>query len=188
MPTAVVSRPDTVHSFLRLLRRRSAASLALAVCCAVPLCAASLDAQARPKRGAAPATRVTHATRPESTYFGFQVDTLAEPNPETFVPRYPPALRAQGVRGTVVAQFVVDTNGRVDMRTFKVLSSSDAAFTTAVRAAVARTDFLPALLDGRKVRQLYEQPFTFQVDEVARPGARDTTRARTAPGAAGTPP
>ncbi|GJG86066.1 hypothetical protein tb265_12470 [Gemmatimonadetes bacterium T265] len=125
-------------------------------------------------RAAAPAA----AARPESTYLATQVDTLAEPNPATFVPRYPPALRARGVRGTVVVQFVVDTAGRPDMGTFKVLSSSDTAFTTAVRTAVARTDFLPALLDGRKVRQLYEQPFTFAVDEVARPRTRDTSVAR----------
>ncbi len=192
MPIAVVPRPGTLRSLLPYVLRRSAAPLALAACCAAPL-ATPLDAQARPKRGTAPATRATpratsRATRPESTYVGTQVDTLAEPNPDTFVPRYPPALRARGVRGTVVVQFVVDTNGRPEMRTFKVLSSTDTAFTTAVRTAVARTDFLPALLDGRKVRQLYEQPFTFQVDAVSRPTGRDTSAARTAPSAAGTPP
>ncbi len=180
MPTAAVSRPGT-----------SLVPLALATCCALVLTAAAgAGAQARPKRGATPATRaatVARATRPESTYIGSQVDTLAEPNPVTFVPQYPPALRAKGVTGTVVVQFVVDTNGRPEMRTFKVLSSTDTAFTTAVRAAVARTDFLPALLDGRKVRQLYQQPFTFAVDQVARPRTRDTSAVRPA-STAGSPP
>lgn len=120
------------------------------------------------------------AARTDSIYTGVQVDTLAEPNPATFVPRYPPGLRARQVGGTVVVQFVVDTTGQVDMGSFKVLSSSDTAFTTSVRAAVARTDFYPALLDGRKVRQLYEQPFTFAVDSVARAGSARAAGARPA--------
>ena len=167
-----------------LVRRRAVpvAAAWFAAGAALALAAAPLTAQARRRPGVLPAA----VTRPESTYFGFQVDTLAEPDPATLVPTYPPALRAQGVGGLVVVRFVVDTVGRVDMRTFRVLSSDDTAFTRAVRATVARAEFLPALLDGRKVRQYVEQPFTFKVDVVQRPGAGRATPAPARP-AAGAP-
>ena len=162
IPTVVAPMPGTARLFVRAYAVPVAgvwrtAALALALGAAAPLAA-----QARRRPGTLPAV----ATRPESTYYGFQVDTLAEPDAAT-----PPALRAQGVGGLVVVRFVVDTAGRVDMRTFRVLSSDDTAFTRAVRATVARAEFLPALLDGRKVRQYVEQPFTFKVDMVPRPGA-----------------
>ncbi len=143
--------------------RGTAASRAKAAKTAAAKKAAAAKVAAK-KAAATPAP--TAAT--DSVYTDVQVDTLAEPNPATFAPRYPAALRARHVGGTVVVQFVVDTAGRPEMQTFKVLSSSDTAFTTAVRSAVAATDFFPALLGGRKVRQLYEQPFTFAVDSVAR--------------------
>ena len=146
--------------------------------------AAPLAAQVRRPPGTLPPVA---PTRPESTYYGFQVDTLAEPDPATLVPTYPATLKAQGVSGLVVVRFVVDTAGRVDMRTFRVLSSDDTAFTRAVRATVARAEFLPALLDGRKVRQVVEQPFTFKVDVVQRPASRGAAAAPPPPPGAGAP-
>jgi len=45
-------------------------------------------------------------------------------------PRYPDALRIAGVEGSVVAQFVVNADGRPDMSTFKVVKSSNAGLPT----------------------------------------------------------
>lgn len=78
-----------------------------------------------------------------------------------FKARYPPELLRRGVEGSVVAQFVVDTAGRADMRTFKVLRSTDEFFTLAVRESVSSARFRPALRDGTAMRQLVNRAFNF---------------------------
>jgi protein TonB len=76
-------------------------------------------------------------------------------------PRYPEALRMAGVEGRVVAQFVVDVEGRVEAETVRLVRSDNALFDDAVRVALARMRFTPAEIAGRKVRQLVEMPFMF---------------------------
>ncbi|HEY0777508.1 MAG TPA: energy transducer TonB [Gemmatirosa sp.] len=193
IPPAVAPVPgDSAAPEMAVCRPRPRAALPAAVLLgALVLGAAVTDpicAQARPRGGTVAAPAPVRAARPESTYYGFEVDTLAEPDPATMVPTYPPVLKAQGVGGTVVVKFVVDTMGRVDMRTFRVLRTDDTAFTRAVRATVARAEFLPALLDGRKVRQYVEQPFTFAVDVVTRPRLGVPAAGAPRAGAAGAPP
>jgi TonB family protein len=65
------------------------------------------------------------------------------------------------VRGTVLAEFVVDAEGKVEGDTFGVVSSSNPLFTAAVRAMIAKAVFTPALRAGKPVRQLVHQPFEF---------------------------
>jgi TonB family protein len=79
------------------------------------------------------------------------------------VPEFPAALKNDQQRGEVVARFVVDVNGRVDMDTFEVVSSTDPRFVQAVRDAVSLTRFVPAELGGRKVKQVVQVPFIFAV-------------------------
>jgi TonB family protein len=67
------------------------------------------------------------------------------------------------VGGQVIAQFVVDTDGSVDMSTFKVLESSHELFSAAVETALAQMTFRPAEKDGQVVKQLVQQPFVFNV-------------------------
>jgi len=61
----------------------------------------------------------------------------------------------------VLAQFVVDSAGRYEEGSFHVLRSSHDLFTQAVRAALPGMRFIPAELNGAKVRQLVQQPFIF---------------------------
>jgi len=65
------------------------------------------------------------------------------------------------VEGEVLAQFVVDTTGRADMSTFKVLKSSHELFTQSVRNVLPQMRFYAAEIGGRKVKQMVQQPFTF---------------------------
>ena len=90
-----------------------------------------------------------------------QVDRAAEPMPGTRAPDYPEALREGGVQGVVVAQFVVDSAGRVEAASFRVVSSGHALFSAAVKSAVERARFSPAKLGGLPVRQLVQQSFSF---------------------------
>jgi len=78
-------------------------------------------------------------------------------------PKYPRELEKSGIEGSVQAQFVVDADGRVDSRTFKVLHSSHPDFSQAVQDQVYRMSFEPARIGGRPVRQLVQQRFEFHV-------------------------
>ena len=99
----------------------------------------------------------------DQPYFEFQVEKQVIQAPGSPTPRYPEMLKAGGVEGEVLAQFVVDTTGRAEPSTFKVLKTSHELFTVAVRNALPSMRFLPAEVGGRKVKQLVQQPFTFAI-------------------------
>ena len=112
-------------------------------------------ARARPS---APPTNIG-----DNPYFDFQVEQPVKLRAGQAGPRYPEALRAAKIEGMVLAQFVVDTAGTVDMRTYKVLKSDNDAFSGAVREALTEMRFEPALVGGRPVKQLMQTPFQFRV-------------------------
>jgi TonB family protein len=74
---------------------------------------------------------------------------------------YPAALLAERLAGTTVAEFVVGTDGSVEMDTFGVVSSTHPLFTEAVRQALQGATFIPAVKAGRAVRQVVHLPFRF---------------------------
>jgi protein TonB len=97
------------------------------------------------------------------TYFEFQVEKQVSPFPGNPAPRYPDMLRSANVEGEVLAQFVVDSLGKADMSTFKVLKATHDLFTNAVKASLPNMKFYPAEVGGRKVRQLVQMPFQFSL-------------------------
>jgi TonB family protein len=115
-----------------------------------------------PQRATAP-VRVYDTT----TFKEFQVEQQVEPVAGNSAPRYPDSLRAANVEGEVVAQFVVDTTGRADMSTFKVVKSSHPMFSTAVSSSLPNMQFAPAQVGGKKVKQLLQMPFVFSLSKDA---------------------
>jgi protein TonB len=97
------------------------------------------------------------------TYFEFQVEKQVSPYPGNPAPRYPDMLRSANVEGEVLAQFVVDTTGRAEMGSFKVLKSTHDLFTNAVKASLPNMKFYPAEVGGHKVKQLVQMPFQFNL-------------------------
>lgn len=81
---------------------------------------------------------------------------------------FPPSLFAAGIHGLVIAEFVVDTAGRVEPGTVGIVSSTAPLFTESVRVALESASYVPAVKKGRPVRQLVHQPFEFSVDRQAR--------------------
>ncbi len=95
-------------------------------------------------------------------YTAEQVDEQARLDESVaFMPVYPNALKEQGVRGSVLAEFVVDTLGKVELETFGVVTPADPQFIDAVRAALRSARFIPAVREGRLVRQLVHLPVRF---------------------------
>ncbi len=101
---------------------------------------------------------------PGGAFFEFQVETPAAYAGGTG-PRYPDAERAAGKEGEVLAQFIVDTTGRAEVASFKVLKASDPAFVAAVKSALPDMRFTPARVKGRAVRQLVQSPFSFNISK-----------------------
>jgi TonB family protein len=91
------------------------------------------------------------------------VDTAAVRDPASAVPAYPPLLEKQGIEGLAVVRFVVDTTGRADLGTFRVVETTHSLFAAAVREALPGMNFHPATVGPRKVRQLVEIPFGFKI-------------------------
>ena len=92
-----------------------------------------------------------------------QVERAVAPYPDNVPPRYPPALQSAAVDGEVVAQFGVDTLGKVELPSIKIVRSSHDLFERAVRDALARARFHAAQIGGVRVRQLVEQRFAFSL-------------------------
>jgi hypothetical protein len=100
------------------------------------------------------------ASLASSTFFEFQVDTPVVVR-QSVTPKYPEALKASGINGQVLAQFVVDKTGHVDMSSFKAIESAGPEFTEAVRAVLPMWKLDPAIMQGTKVSQLVQQAFFF---------------------------
>ena len=157
----------------RTLVRAAAAGglalLAIVAACETPAPNRVLSADPTPSAKAAAEPVLA---RPDQQFFEFQVE-----EPVTYVtgvaPQYPAELRAAGVNGSVMAQFVVDTMGRVEVGTFKAIESSHDLFTESVRRTLPELRFTPAKVGGRRVRQLVQQPFMFNLGAKAltKPGA-----------------
>jgi len=97
----------------------------------------------------------------DQPFSDFQVEKPVAPFPGSGSPRYPEILLSAGVEGQVLGQFVVDTLGRVESGSFKVIRSDHDLFSAAVEEAVPAMRFFPAEVGGRKVKQLVQQPFIF---------------------------
>jgi hypothetical protein len=111
--------------------------------------------RARPKR-AADSTAVVRVYNAEEVDSAAHVDSTGISQPF-----YPDSLYAFHVGGEVVAQFVVDTTGHVMLDTFAAVSSTHPAFTDAVRRSLRHSKFQPAVLRGRRVRQVMVLPYRF---------------------------
>jgi periplasmic protein TonB len=98
---------------------------------------------------------------PGQAYFDFQVEKPAMALPNNPTPTYPSMLQSAGVEGKALMQFIVDTTGRAERGSIKVLKADHEAFGQAVQSVLPRMRFLPAEVGGRKVRMLVQQEFAF---------------------------
>jgi protein TonB len=76
---------------------------------------------------------------------------------------YPEAMRKRGIVGEALVEFVVDTNGRAEPPSLRLVHATHSDFAPVARAAVASARFRPALLSGTAVRCRVRLPVVFQV-------------------------
>jgi len=99
----------------------------------------------------------------DSVFTMLEVERMVERCEGSAAPVYPPKLSALGKEGRVVATFVVETTGLVEMTSVQVLASDDPEFSESVRTALGEMRFRPATRGRRPVRQLVEQRFNFRI-------------------------
>lgn len=101
-----------------------------------------------------------------TVYTADQVESPARTDPTSPVaPAYPDSLYRARIAGHVIAEFVVDPDGHARPATIGVVSSTDPAFTLAVRQAIVAAHFIPARRQGAAVPQIVRQSFDFVVPE-----------------------
>jgi protein TonB len=94
------------------------------------------------------------------------LESVVEERPEAVTgpqPRYPDLLRQAGIDGRVLLEFVVDTVGRVERGSVKVLSSTNQLFEQPARDAISQWTFRPGKISGHAVRVRVQQPINFQI-------------------------
>ncbi|MFN2567794.1 MAG: hypothetical protein ABR499_22600 [Gemmatimonadaceae bacterium] len=142
-------------------RRRPAlllfAFLFAAACAGSP----SADPEYRPVRVAGVAKPLTHGDCREARRLAVEkpdldVDRIPAPlgmNPPALA-KVPPGV--VGAIGAVIkADVIIDTLGRADMRTFKIIATSHPWLSAHVKRVVAKWRFTPAELAGCKVARIY---------------------------------
>ena len=129
-----------------------------------------------------PAQIEPEEVEPQRPFSELEVDSTAQRDPESAGPIYPPALLAKNIEGVTLVQFVVGEDGRVELPSLRVISSTDSLFTKATRETLPKMKFRPAWFNGRPVSQLVEQAFIFRITKPipdgANAGTRDTLRPR----------
>jgi TonB family protein len=79
-------------------------------------------------------------------------------------PLYPLSLLRARITGQVLLQFIIDTTGRAEIQSLRLVTSTNPLFALACRNALPDWKFVPAVVDGHKVRELVQQPFTFLLE------------------------
>ena len=81
--------------------------------------------------------------------------------------KFPPVMMSAGIPGKVVLQFIVNTDGRVDVATLKVISSTHKAFEEPARQGItsAGCNFKPGKSRGQPVRVLVQQAVSFKIGQ-----------------------
>jgi hypothetical protein len=109
-----------------------------------------------------PPDSATPAMVPSDTtlgfYYNFEVERAARPLYETM---HPPR-GTSGHKGEVVLGFIVDSTGKVEAGSFKVIHAPDSTLARATREAMRDLRHQPATVCGQPVAQYREDSFTYK--------------------------
>lgn len=99
----------------------------------------------------------------DSVLTEIEVDSAVKRYEWSAAPDYPLDLLKQNIEGAAFVIYVVDTLGIADTASFTVVRTTHDQFADAVKNAMPKMRFRPAILSGMKVRQLVQQNFTFKI-------------------------
>jgi TonB family protein len=99
----------------------------------------------------------------DSIHTEIDVDSAVRRYEWSAAPDYPLQMLRENREGHAFVLYVVDTTGRADSTSLKVVQATHQAFVNAVREALPKMRFRPAILAGQKVPQLVQQNFAFKI-------------------------
>lgn len=76
---------------------------------------------------------------------------------------YPDILRHAGIEGTVLVEAIIDTTGRAEPASIRIVQSSNAAFEPSAKEVVLKSVYRPGRMYGRPVRVLVNVPVNFSI-------------------------
>jgi protein TonB len=79
--------------------------------------------------------------------------------------QYPELLRQAGIQGRVMVQAIIDTLGRAEAGSVKVLQSPNPGFDQSAKNYMLKTLFRPARAHGRAVRVLVQLPIDYRLKQ-----------------------
>jgi periplasmic protein TonB len=94
------------------------------------------------------------------------MESIVEEKPDRLSgpqPLYPELLRQAGIQGRVMVQAIIDTTGRAEPASVKVLQSPNPGFDQNAKTMVLKSLFRPARVHGRAVRVLINIPIDFRI-------------------------
>jgi TonB family protein len=119
----------------------------------------------RPGPGAAPRRSVDTldvVITPDQVF----MESVVEEKPEILSgppPAYPDLLRQAGVQGRVTVQMIIDTTGRAEPSSVKVIQSPNPGFDQNAKTYALTALFRPGRVHGRAVRVLVNLPIDFKL-------------------------
>lgn len=78
-------------------------------------------------------------------------------------PQYPDTLRQAGIQGRVIVRLILDTLGRPEPQSLRVVATANDGFNQAAIRYVLGCLFRPARVHGQAVRVLIEVPLDFKI-------------------------
>src|SRR5437879_5905605 len=94
------------------------------------------------------------------------MESVVEERPEVLSGpqlQYPDLLRQAGVQGRVLVQAIIDTSGRAEPPSVKIIQSPNPGFDQPAKNYVLRALFRPARVHGRAARVLVNLPIDFKI-------------------------
>ena len=79
-------------------------------------------------------------------------------------PVYPALLKRVGIQGRVVIRAVIDTTGRIDPTSVRIIKSPNPGFDEPTKQWVLKALFRPARLHGQAVRVIVNLPFDYSIE------------------------
>ncbi len=97
------------------------------------------------------------------------MEAVVEERPEVIAgtciaPRYPEILRQAGIEGRVTMEFVIDTLGRAERGSIRMVNTAHDLFVAPARETVISCRFRPGRISNRAVRVRVQQPINFQIN------------------------
>jgi len=79
--------------------------------------------------------------------------------------QYPELLRQAGIQGTSMIQAIIDTNGRAEPNSVKIIQSPNPGFDAPSRNYISHALFRPSRVHGRAVRVLIQLPLVWHLNK-----------------------